>query len=99
MDTVPPPQVQVSVYDLLAVIEVSVSLPDANFVPLQPPLAVQLVATGDVDHVSTGVRLPVAVVWLPEKLMVPAVCACASEASSISGRANSPYETLCIFNP
>src|SRR5215510_9886357 len=71
----PLPQVQVNVYDLLAVMVASVSLPEANLVPLHAPLAVQLDATGDVDQVSTGVRLPVAVVWLAVKLMVPAVCA------------------------
>src|SRR5262245_17658470 len=70
---VPPPQLQVIVYEVLAVIVGSVSVPDANLLPLQPPLAAQLVATGDVDQVSTGARLPVAVVWFAEKLMVPAV--------------------------
>jgi hypothetical protein len=69
------PQVQVNVYVLFAVIAGRVSVPDANLVPLQAPLAVQLVATGVVDQVSTGVRLPVADVLLAVKVMVPAVCA------------------------
>ena len=52
-----------------------VSEPDANLVPLHPPLAVQLDATGVVDHVSLGITLPVPDVGLAVKVMVPAVCA------------------------
>lgn len=71
----PVPQLQVSTYDLLLVIVASVWLPDASFVPLQAPLAVQDEATGDVDHVKTGTRLLVAVVLFAVKVMVPAVWA------------------------
>ena len=42
----------------------SVCVPEAALVPDQPPLAVQLVATGLVDQVSTGAKLPVAEVLL-----------------------------------
>jgi hypothetical protein len=66
-------QVQVSEYEVLVVIAGSVSLPDANLVPPQPPRAVQLEATGDVDQVSTGTKRPVAEVWFAVKLMLPAV--------------------------
>ena len=55
-------QVHVSVYDWFVVIAARVSLPEANFVPLQAPPATQLEATGVVDQVSTGTRLPVALV-------------------------------------
>jgi hypothetical protein len=51
----------------------TVSLPDANLVPLQPPLAVQLVATGEVDQVRTGAKLAVDDVLFAVKVMVPAV--------------------------
>src|SRR5689334_8057818 len=77
----------------------SVSLPEANLVPLHAPLAVQLEATGVVDQVSTGVRLPVAEVWFAVKLMVPALCACAHEASTSRGRARKAIVSLCIFQP
>ena len=96
---VPLPQAQVSVYDLLAVMVATVSLPEANLVPLHAPLAVQLEATGVVDHVSTGVRLPVAEVWFAVKLMVPAVCAWAKVPSSSKGSARKAFESLCIFQP
>ena len=36
----------------------SVWVPEAALVPDQPPLAVQLVATGLVDQVRTGTMLP-----------------------------------------
>jgi len=75
----------------------SVSLPDANFVPLQLPLAVQPEATGVVDHVSTGTRLPAAEVWFAVKVIVPAVCASASEPNNNIGRARSANLNLCIW--
>jgi hypothetical protein len=97
-DTVaePPPQLQVSVYDWLDVIAASVSLPEANLVPLHPPLARQLVATGVVDQVNTGTRLPVAEVCFAVKVTVPAVCACAAAPNNSSGSARSAYLNLCI---
>src|SRR5690349_19570955 len=58
----------------------SVWVPEAAFVPDQPPLAVQLCATGLVDQVSTGVRLPVADVLLALSVTTPAVCALAAPA-------------------
>ena len=81
---------------MLLVIEARVSLPDANLVPLHPPLAVQLEATGDVVHVSTGTRLPVAEVLLAVNVIVPAVWAWANEPSNRSGRANEANMNLCI---
>src|SRR6185436_11449800 len=92
----PPPHEQVSVYDLLAVIVGSVSLPEANLVPLHAPLAVQLDATGEVDQVSTGVSDPVAEVWLAVKLIVPAVCACATEPSRASDSVSSAHVSFCM---
>ena len=65
---------------MLAVMADRVSEPDANLVPLHAPLAVQLEATGVVDHVSLGTTLPVPEVGLEEKLMVPAVWAFAPAA-------------------
>src|SRR4051812_19289973 len=99
MFAVPLPQAQVSVYDLLAVMVATVSLPEANLVPLQAPLAVQLEATGVVDQVSTGVRLPVAEVLFAVKLMVPAVCAWARDPSTSRGSARKACVNLCIFQP
>src|SRR5690348_2348172 len=58
----------------------SVCVPEAAFVPDQPPLAVQLWATGLVDQVRTGVRLPVAEVLLAFSVTTPAVCALAAPA-------------------
>jgi hypothetical protein len=81
---------------LLLVMVASVSLPDANFVPLQPPPATQLVATGEVDHVRTGTRLPVADVLFAVKVIVPALCACASAPINSSGRAKKACLNLCI---
>ena len=77
----------------------SVSVPEANFVPLQAPLAVQLVATGEVDQVSTGAKPVEDEVRFAVKVMVPAVCACAKVPNNSSGSARSAYETLCIFQP
>src|SRR6185295_1786633 len=74
-----------------------VSLPEANLVPLQPPLALQLLATGEVDQVSTGARLPVADVLFAEKLMVPAVWACAAAANASRGSTLSAFRSMCIF--
>ena len=82
---------------MLLVIEARVSLPDANLVPLHPPLAVQLEATGDVDHVSTGTRLPVAEVLFAVNVTVPAVCACAIEPNNNIGRARNAYLNLCMY--
>ena len=70
---VPLPQVQVSVYDLLDEMVASVSLPEANLVPLQPPLATQLDATGDVDHVSTGANALEEEVLFAVSVTVPAL--------------------------
>jgi hypothetical protein len=94
---VPPAQVQVSVYDLLEVMVASVSLPEANFEPLQSPLAVQPEATGEVDQVRTGVRLPVAEVWLAVKVMVPAVCARAKLPSNNRDNANTAWDRFFIM--
>jgi hypothetical protein len=69
----------VSVYALLEVIVVSVSEPLANFVPLQPPPAAQLLAVGEVDQVRTGAKPVVDEVRLAENVMVPAVWAWARE--------------------
>jgi hypothetical protein len=77
------------VYVLLEVMVDSVCEPDANLVPLHPPLATQLVAAGVVDHVSTGTRLPTAADLFTVKVTVPAVCACATWASNSSGIARS----------
>jgi len=95
----PLPQAHISVHDLLAVIEANVSVPEANLVPLQAPLAVQLEATGVVDQVSTGARLPVAEVLFAVKLMVPAVCAWASDPMTSKGNNMNPCVNLCIFQP
>jgi hypothetical protein len=54
------PQVQVSVKERLEVMLGNVCVPEAAFVPDHPPLAAQLAAVGLVDHVRTGVMLPVA---------------------------------------
>jgi hypothetical protein len=51
----------------------SVWAPEAALVPDQPPLAVQLVATGLVDQVRRGVISPVAEVALAVSVTVPAV--------------------------
>ncbi len=67
----------------------TVSEPDANLVPLHPPLAVQLEATGEVDHVSRGVTLPVPDVGLAVKVMVPAAWAFEAVAQRIRGSARS----------
>jgi len=56
----------------------NVTVPEAALVPDQPPLARQLVATGLVDQVNTGTRLPVADVELARSVTTPAVCACAT---------------------
>jgi hypothetical protein len=74
----------------------SVSLPEANLVPLQPPLAAQLDATGVVDQVSTGVTLPVPEAGLAVKVMVPAVCARANVPNNINDSAQDIFESLCI---
>jgi len=74
----------------------SVSLPEANLVPLHAPLAAQLEATGVVDQVSFGVRLPVADVWFALKVMEPAVCAWAKVPSNSRGSAKKAFESLCI---
>jgi hypothetical protein len=58
---------------VLALIVVCVWLPEAALVPDQPPLARQLVATGLVDQVRTGARLPVAEVRLAVSVTTPAV--------------------------
>src|SRR5688572_3628570 len=76
-----------------------VSVPEANLVPLQAPLAVQLDATGVVDQVRTGVRLPVAEVLLAVNVMLHAVCAWAIEANNSIGSAKIAYETLCMIHP
>jgi hypothetical protein len=60
----------------------NVTVPEAALVPDQPPLARQLVATGLVDQVSTGTRLPVADVELARSVTTPAVCACAEPAAT-----------------
>jgi hypothetical protein len=99
MVAVPLPQAQVSVYDLLELMVGSVSLPEANFVPVQPPLAAQLEATGEVDQVSTGAKLVVDEVLFAVNVMVPAVCACAKEASSSKGSAQRAFKILCMFQP
>jgi hypothetical protein len=65
--------VQVIEYVVDLVIFAAVSLPEANFVPLQPPLAEQLEATGEVDQVSTGVALPLAEPGFADRFRVPAV--------------------------
>jgi hypothetical protein len=72
---------------VLALIDAKVSLPEANLVPLQPPPAVQLVATGEVDQVSTGAKLAVEEILLEVKVMVPAVWAWAIEPNNSSGSA------------
>jgi hypothetical protein len=77
---VPPLQLQVSVKLVLALMLGKVCVPDAALSPDQPPLARQLCATGFVDQVSTGARLPVADVWLARSVTTPAVCACAMPA-------------------
>ena len=56
---------------MLALIAASVWVPEAAFVPDQPPLAVQLCATGLVDQVSTGAKLPVAEVLLALSVTTP----------------------------
>src|SRR6187431_2127565 len=55
--------------------------PEAALVPDQPPLAVQLVATGLVDQVRRGVISPVAEVELALSVTVPAVWACTADAA------------------
>jgi hypothetical protein len=60
---------------------------------------VQLVATGEVDQVSTGAKPVDEEVRFAVKVMVPAVCACANEPNNSSGSAKRAYETLCIFQP
>src|SRR5689334_1688734 len=71
--------------------------PDAALVPDQPPLAVQLVATGFVDQVSLGVTLPVPLLGLAVSETVPAVCAWAAPASAhISATLQPMYLALCL---
>ena len=77
----------------------SVSEPEANFVPLHAPLAVQVDATGDVDQVSTGAKPVDEEVRFAVKVMVPAVWACANEPNNNSDSAKEAYETLCILQP
>src|SRR5688500_13729383 len=66
----------------------NVMVPEAACVPDQPPLARQLLATGLVDQVSTGTRLPVADVELARNVTMPAVCACAAPAATRKTRSS-----------
>ena len=91
---VPPFQLQVSVKLALALMLGKVCVPDAALSPDQPPLARQLCATGFVDHVSTGVRLPVAYVWLARSETTPAVCACTPAAERARAMKTSFLESM-----
>jgi hypothetical protein len=66
-------------------------VPEAALVPDHPPLARQLVATGFVDQVSTGWKLPLELVRLALRLTTPALCAAATPTSD---RANAHANIL-----
>jgi hypothetical protein len=91
---VPPLQLQVSVKLVLALMLGNVCVPDAALSPDQPPLARQLCATGFVDQVSTGARLPLADVWFARNETTPAVCECALAADRARAMKTSFLESM-----